>query len=665
MKIFTNNFNKNLKAIIFLTTIILLITIYCLNDLSFFRNIKNICLQNIHKSLATLNNTDTPETLFKKYLSDYRQTIQTEANSGSADIYYNTSYYLNGMLSAIEATKNEDLLKEAMKYIDVMISLSQDFNKDGHLEWKPVDPATGRSYQLYSFQGAQPIARAAAIIIKTPEFKIKYQKDAMRYVNFVDDSIIEFWFDKNIGVYKVADPSWPWLAGEIPWLDKKLGGWESYLIWNDKCSLLGSITTSLYEATNDPLYKEMTVRIGTYFKSILKKNGDGWIWTDGFPLSQWGEEYRAPIYDTSHANRDPMMMVLMYEASIVFTIEDVQRMANTLTNTIWNQSLQDPKFSNYIDGTLLGWKTSDNPTLIGNIYSGWALLGKYSPKAQEVIKATLNSIESGKYPGQNYTSYGKISLSGHILRNENINVPDCSNICSKKDETKCSGSTNIQTCGDYNEDFCMEWSEPYSCTGSVVCGYENCDTTQIPNWYCSNGVCKYNCVYNSNCSPNIPIKPDNSIKCGDKNCDSSETCNSCTADCGECILPPSTVEYCGDKACNSDETCYSCPADCGKCNSKNSECNPVWQCTNKSCINLKQIKICIDLAGCFPEKIIETDCSSMSSFNSEIASSTTPIESMEINTGTIIDDNHQNYWWDFVKNVFNEIKNDFLKIFHY
>jgi|GEM_PF-4315409 len=65
--------------------------------------------------------------------------------------------------------------------------------------------------------------------------------------------------------------------------------------------------------------------------------------------------------------------------------------------------------------------------------------------------------------------------------------------------------------------------------------------------------------------------------CGDDNCDSGETCTSCSQDCGAC--PPA----CGDSKCNGGETCTSCPQDCGACPTEicgNNKCAGVENCSN-------------------------------------------------------------------------------------
>ncbi len=47
--------------------------------------------------------------------------------------------------------------------------------------------------------------------------------------------------------------------------------------------------------------------------------------------------------------------------------------------------------------------------------------------------------------------------------------------------------------------------------------------------------------------------------CGDGWCNNSETCSSCSSDCGSCPIT------CGNLICDGTETCSSCPGDCGIC----------------------------------------------------------------------------------------------------
>jgi hypothetical protein len=146
------------------------------------------------------------------------------------------------------------------------------------------------------------------------------------------------------------------------------------------------------------------------FRTHLILKGSGWYFLAPPSFSDGST-------DTSHANREPMWVVFAYEAGIGFSLSDVDRMANTLTDNIWNGSTSEPKFTNYMDGSNGDYGTR-SAWGNGNIYSGWVLTGKYSAKAQTAGVATLDAIRAGvSIPASNYTMYGKIALSGHRLRN--------------------------------------------------------------------------------------------------------------------------------------------------------------------------------------------------------------------------------------------------------
>ena len=63
-----------------------------------------------------------------------------------------------------------------------------------------------------------------------------------------------------------------------------------------------------------------------------------------------GIDRKQPI-DTAHANRFPWALIDLYRAGIVFSKDDVLGLADLLNEVIWNQSLSNPMFKNFIDGS--------------------------------------------------------------------------------------------------------------------------------------------------------------------------------------------------------------------------------------------------------------------------------------------------------------------------
>jgi len=356
---------------------------------------------------------DLPDftSLHKQYVNQYASSITNESLSGSSDQYYYTSYYLHGMLSAVESTQDETMLQNVIRYIDNMLSKAT-VNSAGYKVWGPLS-AAGAPGQMNSYKACGPIARAAAVIMQSPTFRTKYASTASRYVDFVDNSIIQYW---HVKTYSKA----------IPWLPADLGGWGTYTVWESSASHLGQIAVSLYSATrnapttNTPMYLDIATRVSQAFKRKLQPQGTGWIWDKGLLNASNDPGNLAGVPDTSHINDEARLLVFAYEAGIVFTLADIQKLANTLTDTVWNGSTDNPLFSNYINGSNIAYRTSTDAGSVGNIYAGSALLGKYSSKAQIAISDMMKAIADGKQNASiayNSSSYGKVALSGHLMRN--------------------------------------------------------------------------------------------------------------------------------------------------------------------------------------------------------------------------------------------------------
>ncbi|HAM36594.1 MAG TPA: hypothetical protein DEB40_14885 [Elusimicrobia bacterium] len=356
---------------------------------------------------------------FNYYLAKDSPEIEHESRSGRSSVYYFTSYYLNAMLSAVEGTEDERLLRRTLRYIDNMLDTAKEFRDQGKSfrVWGPFfitpDSAVPAPILHFTFQAMVPIARAAAVIRSNPRWRKRYDAQARRYIAFVDQAVVQYWYHGQ-------------LQEQVPWLNP-----DRFPIWNDNGSNMGLNLMFLCQATADPLYCRLSDEIGAAFKNKLAPWRTGWIWenhtipigsdTDNTPGSVGNQ---AGVPDTSHTNREAFIMVHLYEMGRIFARADVDRMASTFVDAIWNQSLDDPSFANYIDGNNLPYRVYKKPGLNGSIYHGWALLGGYSPKAQRIVLATIKAILRGKSnPAleRNATSYGgPLSLCGHALRNQAI-----------------------------------------------------------------------------------------------------------------------------------------------------------------------------------------------------------------------------------------------------
>jgi hypothetical protein len=311
------------------------------------------------------------------------------SRAGDPNIYYYFGVDLNGMLSAVEGNGDEILLQKVIQYVDNMINA----NGNNGAGW--IKDTVG------GWRGATPIARAAAIIMRDPVWRAKYGRTAREYIDFIYTSIIYSWYEGN--------------GYSIPCIHPYSNSGEFCFGWHDSYSNLGMLATNLFQA-EDPgpsrdLYLDIATKIAKAFRLHLELNGTGWIFdNDG----SWSVDYRNEegVPDTSHANQEPRMMMFMHEAGIEFSREEIVLWANTLTDIIWNGSLETPLFANYINGSNKPY-AGGGEWSNGHIVNGWAFLGGYSSRAQEVLAYRLKADVEGR---GNWDE--RVILSGHLIRNQ-------------------------------------------------------------------------------------------------------------------------------------------------------------------------------------------------------------------------------------------------------
>ena len=354
--------------------------------------------------------------VFEYVLHHDNAEIEKESRSGDAGVYYFTSYYLNALLSAVEATGSERLLKKTLHYMDNMLATAQEISYKGkkYKAWGPFvvlpKSAVPKPNVHFTLQASVPLVRAAAIIRSHPQFAHRYENQAKAYVEFVDSAAIQYWYASEYG-------------GHVPWIDA-----VNVPIWNDNGTNMGLVSVFLYRSTGNPLYAQIARSVGEAFQRKLVISGRGWIWeshtipigsdTDNTPGSVGNQ---AGVPDTSHTNREPFFMISLHEAGLMYERSDIERMGYTLIDNIWNQSYDNPSFANYMNGSNKPYRVYKEPGLNGPIYHGWVMTGGYLPQAQGAMVSTLKAILRGKKnPSleRNSTSYGgKLGLAGHILRN--------------------------------------------------------------------------------------------------------------------------------------------------------------------------------------------------------------------------------------------------------
>jgi hypothetical protein len=310
-------------------------------------------------------------------------------------------------------------MKKTLHTMDKMLekTITMSYKGSTYQVWGPFNITPSSPVEKpnvhFTLQAAVPFVRAAAIIKRNPDFFEEFGDRVGPYTSFVKSAIFDFWYKTEYGE-------------RVPWINV-----EYVPIWNDNATNMGLCAVFMYQATGDPFYQNITKKIAEAFNAKLVASDRSWTWenntipigsdTDNTPGSVGNQ---AGVPDTSHANREAMFVVFVHESGVLFSTDDVQRMAYTFLDNIWNQSLEDPSFANYINGSNKPYRVYKDEGLNGPIYHGWALVGGNSADVQNVLYHTMTAILKGKRnPSltRNITGYGgMLALTGHMLRNDKV-----------------------------------------------------------------------------------------------------------------------------------------------------------------------------------------------------------------------------------------------------
>ncbi|OGZ27290.1 MAG: hypothetical protein A2365_01080, partial [Candidatus Nealsonbacteria bacterium RIFOXYB1_FULL_40_15] len=174
-------------------------------------------------------------------------------------------------------------------------------------------------------------------------------------------------------------------------------------------------------------------------------------------------------------------------------------------------------------------------------YAGPATISKLNQILAEKRTATTGGSSS---PGP--TCGDSIIQEGEVCDKANLNSNTCQSLGYSGGILKCSSSCK------YDTSFC---------SGGTAGGGSSNQPTSKPGTSCTPKTCS---SLNYQCGTHLD-GCGSAISCG--TCNSGYSCQS-----GKCIQQQSkpTGPYCGDNACNGTETCSTCSQDCGACVSGNS-----------------------------------------------------------------------------------------------
>jgi hypothetical protein len=341
---------------------------------------------------------------FDQLLTTYRSALDRYASSGDGRQYSTFAYALDAVAMMAEGTRQAKYIEQALDWAEAVIAEATVIDRNGYRNWPgPWESPYARAsiaYHLNDVNIGVPLSEVARVALGDPVWAGEYGRRARAVRDFVAKHITEKHFESR------WDRSWYWnrsISSTMSLTDRIPQGVQIIL----NLSQIG-ISTELEWA------KDL---IATWWINHFQRWGrDAIIWD----LNR-SPERSGYSWDTSHANVMPAFMVRAYESGVE-SRNGVAQLSRLLADTIWNASLANPMFANYIDGVNDYYRTRP-PYNNGQIYSGWVALGAYDSEARTVAEAVLDAIVRGQQnPSLNFMSslWGKLELAGHVTRNRRI-----------------------------------------------------------------------------------------------------------------------------------------------------------------------------------------------------------------------------------------------------
>jgi hypothetical protein len=334
---------------------------------------------------------------FDAVYTAYSGEFDTLVASGDGETYYTFSYVLDGTISMYLGTKDETYLARALAWSETMLAKATIVDSNGDRNWSGpwASPysATMISYHLDDLQGSAPLARLVKVIKTSPALDALYGARANAILAFLKTDIVAKWADHRSAASWYHD-----------------NAYDKTVPYNDKIALDLKILTDVYQI--DGSYQSTIDDLATALKQRLAPIG-----TNGALIWDNGVGYDGmTTWDTSHANRHPYVMFEVLKSGRIFSSSDLAGVERLLTTVIWNGSVTDPRFTNFIDGTNVTY-LGRGPWGLGQIYSGWISLANVDATVFRAGDASLTAV-LGKVsnPSVDYmnTEFGKTELAGHL-----------------------------------------------------------------------------------------------------------------------------------------------------------------------------------------------------------------------------------------------------------
>ena len=252
----------------------------------------------------------------------------------------------------------------------------------------PLEYAVHEGMILY------PVAQFIELALKDPRLQGRYEEKARAYLQLIEERVLKkqerHWLEvaPGMGAYRFTESPAERFPNRVMPHNQYLAPARVWLVLKD--------------VSENPLYLERATRMANHFRHFLEKTGNAYTW-NYWDWTEAGEPDHSRPEDSSHGQIDVSFAVEAFRRGVVFTREDMLRFARTLTEQMWNGSLEEPRIGGRVDG----------PDGDSKIIRGWIELCRWDPRIWDIHWALFNRLER---PGLDipHLLYGRALLDGEV-----------------------------------------------------------------------------------------------------------------------------------------------------------------------------------------------------------------------------------------------------------
>ncbi len=226
---------------------------------------------------------------------------------------------------------------------------------------------------------AYPVARFIEAVKTTSELQARYGAKADAFLAFITRNL----FEKNERHWVSIEPlggayrAGPWPTERAP---NVMLPHNQYLSLGRAWLVLGSLRGV------NPAIGERARQMAGLFHSLLMvddaTDACTWHYMDWL---EYGDGLQTAAEDTMHGHIDVGFAVEAARRGIVFTSQDMQRLANTWLRLMWNQDADRPRIAGRVDGSAPG----KHPALL----TSWTELAEWNPQVHTLAAAAWSELD--------------------------------------------------------------------------------------------------------------------------------------------------------------------------------------------------------------------------------------------------------------------------------